>query len=242
MSPVMHPDPATRGGICVAVAMHDTKGVVEAVKPLEKDIDVVEIRLDAMGEADIPQICRAIERPLLFTNRPTWEGGLCSEPEDERLRPLLEAARQKAAYVDLELKTESHYRQKLLTQIHGNRTRLIISHHDFEKTPDAETLSAILRQQAESGAQIGKIVTMAHSHVDVLRVLHLQCEARERNFPLIAFCMGEAGKLSRIITLLLGGFMTYAAIDEQQATAPGQLSVHRLKEAMAVLSGKRAAG
>ena len=44
--------------------------------------------------------------------------------------------------------------------------------------------------------------------------------------------MGEEGKLSRIITLLLGGFMTYAALDKQQATAPGQLTVKQLKEAI----------
>jgi 3-dehydroquinate dehydratase len=52
--------------------------------------------------------------------------------------------------------------------------------------------------------------------------------------------MGEEGKLSRITTLLLGGFMTYAALDEQQATAPGQLPVLQLKEAMATLSCRSA--
>ena len=77
---------------------------------------------------------------------------------------------------------------------------------------------------------------MAHDYPDVLRVLHLQCQAKALGFPLIAFCMGEQGKLSRIITLLLGGYMTYAAPDEQQATAPGQLSVRRLKGALAALA------
>ncbi len=233
-----HHNPELQGGICVAIAVADTNSAISAVKPLEKDIDVVEIRLDTMSQVSIPELCQGINRPLLFTNRPIWEGGLCAKPEDERLELLMEAVQQRAAFVDLELKTSLQYREQLLNEIRGSQSRLIISHHDFEKTPDSQTLLRILQQQVDSGAHIGKIVTMAHSYLDVLRVLHLQCEAQSRNFPLIAFCMGEEGKLSRIITLLLGGFMTYAALDEHQATAPGQLSIHHLKKAITELSGK----
>jgi 3-dehydroquinate dehydratase I len=225
------------GGICVAVALPDTPAVVRAVQPALPDVDVVEIRLDAMPAPDIAGLCRQIGRPLLFTNRPAWEGGACRDPEEERIELLLTAVRCQAAYIDIELRTDPSLRRRLLDEIQGSATRLIISHHDFAGTPDAPQLSAILQEQAQSGAHIGKIVTMAHDHLDVLRVLNLQCEARTRNFPLIAFCMGEAGKISRIITLLLGGFMTYAALDARQATAPGQLTVQQLKAAMELLTG-----
>ena len=235
----MASQPATTppgGGICVAVAVPDTAAAVRAVQPVLADVNVVEIRLDGMREADIAGLCRQIDRPLLFTNRAAWEGGACQVSEEERIAPLRTAVRCRAAFVDLELRTEITLRQRLLTEMQGSATRLIISHHDFARTPDAGQLSAILREQARSGAHIGKIVTMAHNHLDVLRVLNLQSEARERDFPLIAFCMGEAGRISRIITLLLGGFMTYAALDARLATAPGQLSVGRLKAAMALLA------
>lgn len=243
MNPVTHPNTRHKGGICVAVAMADSDSAISAVKPLEDDIDVVEIRLDAMQKVTISDLCRGINRPLLFTNRPTWEGGQCAEPEDVRLELLLESVRERAAFVDLELRTPLQYRKQLLDEIRDSQTHLIISYHDFEKTPDPAALSTVLQQQIDSGAHVGKIVTMAHSSIDVLQVLHLQCEAQSKNFPLIAFCMGEEGKLSRIITLLLGGFMTYAALDEQQATAPGQLSVSQLKKTMARLTcNKSAAG
>lgn len=226
-----------QGGICIAVTAPDTRSALEAVKPLEKDIDVVEIRVDTMQQVSIPELTAHISRPLLFTNRPEWEGGSFSGPEEERISPLLEAVQHKAAYVDLELKTSHEYREQLLAEIHGSQSRLIISYHDFVSTPDSTELSAILQEQINSGAHIGKIVTMAHSYLDVLRVLNLQCDAQRQDFTLIAFCMGEEGKLSRILTLLLGGFMTYAAIDEHQATAPGQLTVHQIKKALAGLSG-----
>jgi 3-dehydroquinate dehydratase I len=224
------------GGICVAVAAPDTDSVLSTVLPIRHDVDVVEIRLDAMREMNMARLCQQIDRPLLFTNRPAWEGGFCKAPEEERLLPLLQAVEHQAAYVDLELETALPLRQRLLEKINGSRTQLIISAHDFEKTPDDARLGEILRRQKQSGAHIGKIVTMAHDYPDVLRVLHLQCKAKALGFPLIAFCMGEQGKLSRIITLLLGGYMTYAAPDEQQATAPGQLSVRRLKGALAALA------
>jgi len=230
------------GGICVSIAAADTAGAVSAVLPIQQDVNVVEIRLDAMQEANIPELCRRIDRPLLFTNRPAWEGGLSTEQEEKRISLLLEAARHQAALVDLELKTAMPLRERLLDSLSTSQTRLIISHHDFDRTPDSASLSNILQQQVQSGAHIGKIVTMAHDHLDVLRVLHLQCEAQRYNFPLIAFCMGQEGKISRVITLLLGGFMTYAALNEQQATAPGQLSVAELRNSLSILPGSHLPG
>ncbi|HHO47645.1 MAG TPA: type I 3-dehydroquinate dehydratase [Desulfobacteraceae bacterium] len=234
--------PSRPGRICAAVAAPDSGSVIAAVLPVLDDVDVVEIRLDAMHEVDFALLRERIERPLLFTNRPVWEGGACAASEEDRLMTLLDAVGHQAAYVDLELKTAPSLRQRLLERIAGTTTRLIISSHDFGGTPSAADLSETLRRQRESGAHIGKIVTLAGDHLDVLRVLHLQCEARQLGFPLIAFCMGEPGRLSRIITVLLGGYMTYAATDERQATAPGQLSVRRLREAMACLTGAGAAG
>lgn len=228
-----------RGGICVAVAAPDTDSALAAIRPVRHEVDVAEIRIDAMREVSLARLSRQAGIPLLITNRPVWEGGACRASEEERLLPLLEAVEQEATFIDLELKTALPLRRRLLKNISGSRTKLIISSHDFEQTPDAARLAETLRLQQQSGAHIGKIVTMAHDHLDVLRVLNLQCEAKELGFPLIAFCMGEQGKLSRIITLLLGGYMTYAAPDGQQATAPGQLTVRGLKGALEALAGVR---
>jgi 3-dehydroquinate dehydratase I len=234
-----HPTTPSRPGgrICVAVAAPDTDSALATARPIRHEVDVAEIRIDAMREVNLARLNQQAGLPLLITNRPVWEGGACRTSEEERLHPLLEAVAQEAAYIDLELKTALPLRQRLLKKISGSPTKLIISSHDFEQTPDASRLAQTLLLQRQSGAHIGKIVTMAHDHLDVLRVLNLQCEAKELGFPLIAFCMGEQGKLSRIITLLLGGYMTYAAPDEQQATAPGQLSVRGLKAALEALAG-----
>ena len=219
------------------MANPDTTSVLASLESARQEVDVVEIRLDAMQEFDIPALCNRIDTPLLFTNRAIWEGGNAKDPDKERIKPLLQAVEMQAAYIDLELKTPSAFRQELLEAIQASVTRMIISYHDFDSTPESEILSEILHNQAESGAHIGKIVTMARSPQDVLRVLHLQCEAQKLDFPLIAFCMGEEGRLSRVVTLLLGGYMTYAALDESLATAPGQFSVRGLIKAIAAVTG-----
>ncbi|GAB4339978.1 MAG: type I 3-dehydroquinate dehydratase [Desulfobulbaceae bacterium] len=230
--------PRYPGRICAAVAAEDTAGAIRAARAVGTAVDVVEIRLDGMREYSISELCGHIHTPLLFTNRPRWEGGNFTGSEEERLESLLEAARHGAAYVDLELGADPQLRSRLLREIQDRSARLIISHHDFERTPGEGELTTILERQAESGAHIGKIVTMAHSPLDVLRVLHLQCEAARYDFPLIAFCMGEEGRLSRAITLLLGGFMTYVAPEAGRATAPGQLTVRELRDILAVLGKK----
>jgi 3-dehydroquinate dehydratase-1/3-dehydroquinate dehydratase/shikimate dehydrogenase len=71
----------------------------------------------------------------------------------------------------------------------------------------------------------------------VRRVLALLELAEQRGFPLIAFCMGAAGRVSRVATLALGGFMTYAAADGAAGTAPGQLSVSQLRGMLRTLEG-----
>ncbi len=214
-----------RGKICVAVSVVDAAAAVRVVNPLVDKVDVVEIRLDAMKVPQINQCLNNINKPLLFTNRPTWEGGHCQLPEKERLATLRQAAEGGAHFIDIELRTESSQQQSLIKSIRPTTTKTIISSHDFSTTPSLETLQATLSQMIESGCDIGKIITTAHSSQDVLRVLTLQAEAVELGFPLSAFCMGAAGKISRFATLYLGGFMSYVAVDELQATAPGQFSV-----------------
>ncbi len=199
--------------------------------------DVLEIRLDYMTAPEPEKCCSLLRKPLLFTNRPLWEGGRFAGSEEERLEPLLEAVRLRAEYIDLELRAALHSRHSLLEAMETSPTKLILSWHDFKETPSAAELTNLLHQMAASGAHVGKIVTTAHNANDVLRMLALQEEARAAGFSLISFCMGEAGRISRLSTLYLGGYMSYACLSEEQATAPGQLSAHRLRQLMQILAG-----
>lgn len=226
----------TRGKICVSLAGADAVTMYNQVKPVLDRVDVVEIRLDSMIKADIYNCCSLLQKPLLFTNRPLWEGGAFDGPEERRIIPLLEAVRQDVAYIDFELRADQWLRKRLLAAARITSTRMVLSWHNFETTPPQAELEDVLAQMVESGAHIGKIVTTAHSPNDALRVLRLQEQAKAANFPLSCFCMGEPGRITRLATLYLGGFMTYACLNDAEATAPGQLSLEQLQKLTALLA------
>jgi 3-dehydroquinate dehydratase I len=216
--------------ICIAVAQETIEEALKVAGRVAFPLDVIEIRLDYLREMHVMPFLAGIKNPLLFTNRPTWEGGRFTGDEDARLVPLLEAVAQEAAYVDLELMAPAQSLKRLQTGMEHASTRLILSWHNFKQTPERPELVDKLKAMQENGAHIGKVVTMASDFHDVLRVLQLQEDAARMNFPLIAFCMGRPGVISRLATLELGGFMTYCSANDGEATAPGQLSAAALRE------------
>jgi 3-dehydroquinate dehydratase I len=216
--------------VCVAVARETVDEALVVAGRVASQADVIEIRLDFLTQIRVSPFLAAIRKPLLFTNRPVWEGGRFSGDEDTRLAPLLEAINQNAAYVDLELRAPEASLERLRAGVKQSTTRLILSWHDFEQTPERQELVAVLNTMQDKGAHIGKIVTMAHDFRHVLSVLLLQEEAARMHFPLISFCMGRPGVISRLATLELGGYMTYCSANDGEATAPGQLSIEALRQ------------
>lgn len=213
------------GKICVSIARQNIDDAIQAAQSVTSLADVIEIRLDSLTAPAIEPFMDAIARPLLFTNRPVWEGGHCKDPEEKRIELLKHAVQCGASYVDIELNSDQAAVHRLRDAAEKkDDTKIIVSWHDFAKTPDMVKLQNIFSRQKNSGSHIGKIVTMAHKFTDVLRVLQLQEQAHIKKFPLIAFCMGRAGMISRLATLELGGFMTYASVNSGETTAPGQLT------------------
>ncbi len=220
----------TRGKICMSVSAMGADMIARTVQENSSLVDLVEIRLDTMNRPEVERCIQMVHLPLLFTNRPSWEGGVFSGSEEERVLPLLQAVKLQAAYVDLELRADQSLREQLLELKRSSTTRMILSWHDFTLTPTAEELTELVMQMRTAGADVGKIVTTADTPDDVLRVLKLLQEANNIGFPLSAFCMGKVGRISRFATIYLGGEMTYVAASEDQATAPGQLSALRMNQ------------
>ncbi len=216
--------------VCVAIGEQSPEKALAVAKEVSSLADVIEIRLDCLREKTVKPFLAAIKKPLLFTNRPTWEGGNFGGEEDKRIASLVEAVGSEAAYVDLEYQAPEKSHLEVAGHLKKSRTQLILSSHNFETTPTRDELLRIMTGMREKGAHIGKIVTTALSYLDVLRVLRLQEDAVLIDFPLIAFCMGKPGIISRLSTIELGGYMTYCSADEKTGTAPGQISVAALRE------------
>jgi 3-dehydroquinate dehydratase I len=223
-------DSLPTGRICVAIGENSPAAVLAVARKVSPLADVVEIRLDCLAEPAVSPFLRELQLPLLFTNRPVWEGGFFSGEEAQRISLLLQAFAGGAAYVDLELQAPKSSHRLIAAARKNSRTKLILSHHNFTETPQRQELLDTLHAMHERGGDIGKIITMAGSYKDVLRVLQLQEDAEHIQFPLIAFCMGQAGMISRLATLELGGYMTYCAPDQFAGTAPGQIAITNMRE------------
>lgn len=220
--------------ICVSVGEQDIDDAI-AVALSAVGADVIEIRLDYLTVADATPFCENISAKLLFTCRPDWEGGLFCGDEESRLTILQSAVQHGASFIDIELDAPVSSHQYLIDSIKTQNaaTQLILSNHDFVGTPNYTALVDKVDAMRDQGADIGKLITTAQSQKDVLRIFQILSYAQEINFSLIAFCMGEIGAVSRVASCDLGGYMTYCSCDGKVVTAPGQISVSRMREIFA---------
>ena len=218
--------------ICIPIAAARTAEAIEKMGRARVFADIIELRIDRIPNVDLRRLIAARRTPVIVTNRSSHEGGGFAGTEGERVALLAEAVRLGADYVDIEAATDPGLKATLISTIAcaGGTTRLIVSWHDFSGTPPAEFLNAKLEECMADKPAIAKIVTRAGTTADCLRLLELIPEALRRGQEIAAFCMGEKGKISRIMAPLLGSSISYASLDPGEASAPGQLTIHELLE------------
>ena len=211
---------------CVTIAEKTPKKLSQTVKKAIKKSNYIEIRFDFLNPHQVPESLELVKKYLkrsVCTLRPKSEGGKFSGSENERLSILKLIAEYNPFLLDVEYNTLRKNKQ-FANYIKKTRTDLLVSWHDFKKTPNDSALSKILNQMTKFSKNI-KIVTTASSTNDSTRVLSLYNNASKLN--LIAFSMGEYGKMSRILCLFLGSPYTYVSLGKP--IAPGQFSLDEIK-------------
>lgn len=216
--------------ICVPISAATVDAAIERMHSAAPLADLVELRIDRIPGADLDRLLRARRTPVIVTNRRRQEGGGFTGTEEERIGLLREAVRLGADYVDIEAATAPPLKAVLREALDGFSTQLIVSWHDFTGTPPLEFLKAKLEECMADGPAIVKIVTHADDAADCLRVLELIPYARRKNQAITAFCMGRRGRISRVMSPLLGAIIAYASLEPEEASAPGQLTVHQMRE------------
>jgi 3-dehydroquinate dehydratase type I len=203
------------------------------------EADIVELRLDGMADPDLPRLVAAKAGKIVVTNRHRAEGGRFEGPEERRVGLLREAVSLGADFVDIEARTDRSLRESLFRAAadRGNATEVILSYHLVTGTPGAQPLRSLLKDMMAAGAPVVKLVSLARRPSDNLRILELLPYARRRGQRLIAFCMGEKGRISRVAAPLLGSFLVYASLGEGDETAPGQLTAGETRRMLRLLGG-----
>jgi 3-dehydroquinate dehydratase-1 len=212
---------------CVSIAETTPKKLKQTLKIALRKSDYVEIRFDFLKAEQIPKVLENVKKDLkkiVCTLRPKSEGGKFAGNEKERISILKLIAEYNPFLLDVEFNTMKRDKS-LVKYLKMTKTNLLISGHDFKKTPNFTELKNKLNQMSEFSCNV-KIVTTAKSTDDATRVLQLYNKKGKNN--LIAFAMGDAGRISRILSLYLGSPYTYVSLGKP--IAPGQFSVDEINK------------
>lgn len=216
------------GKICISIAEGSINRAAAALIRANRLADLIELRLDYLSRPNLEELLPKVKKPLIVTNRLAKEGGKFQGNEAQRLASLIKAINLGVPFIDIELASGRDHIYGLLHN--QNQTSIIISFHDFRQTGSYQELRYLLNKMMAWGANVSKIVTLARSWADNLTILNLVLYARQRQHKIVAFCMGEKGKISRIVSPLLGGEWTYAALKANKKSAPGQLTINELQK------------
>lgn len=171
---------------------------------------ILEIWIDDIEDLNIDKLTKSAKTKLII--------------KAVRKITALNDIKDKIAFIDIDLKTSP----KLIRKIKTKCEKLIISFHDYKKTPGQKKLIDIIQHEFKLGADIAKVSTYARKMEDNIKVLSLLVEFKEKH--VIAVCMGEIGKISRIGGIILGNYITYASLNNEKKTADGQMRIDEIKK------------
>jgi 3-dehydroquinate dehydratase/shikimate dehydrogenase len=220
--------------ICVPVCARSIDEMHAAVECAAELGDLVELRLDCLPdlEAALRMLDHATSftRPLIITMRKPEQGGQSSVDDDGRRHfwSSLKAPATNCLFdLEYDLVLELSSAAGLLP-LDADWSRVICSHHDFQGVPS--DLDQIFESMMATPAGISKIAVRANDAVDCLPIFKLIERAQREHRQLIAIAMGPAGIMTRVLGPSRGGFLTYGALDDEKATAPGQVTASDLRD------------
>jgi len=212
--------------ICIPIVGPTQNKSLEDIAMAEPLADFLELRLDLMKDYDLGALLQAATKPCIVTNRTKREGGQFAGTEEERVNILKKAMDAGAEYVDIETSTPKELLKPFLES--GHKSKIILSYHNFTDTP--EELEHLYKIMCEMPADVIKIVTYARDITNNLAVFKLIYRAKKDDKKIIALCMGERGEISRILSPLLGGFLTFGSLETGKESAPGQITAVKLRD------------
>jgi len=143
--------------ICVPIVEANVEDAKKAIlKAKELGADLVELRLDYLGKLDdgkIGDVVDYLDIPKIATIRSKAENGFWNGEEKDRINHLITCLSFGAQYIDIEGSTDIGWRYELAKACKNNKAQMIISHHDFKKTPGKQEMIDICKNEFAGGAE-----------------------------------------------------------------------------------------
>jgi 3-dehydroquinate dehydratase-1 len=200
--------------ICSVVVGSNLKGFLSNLDKVQEISEMVELRID--------QIKNLTERDLKIIQERTKKNAILT---CRTKNILLKALDLGFDYIDIDL--DSVEKDNIIFP-KNSKTKIIISFHDFQKTPSEEFLYKLISKMNEYHPNIIKIATLITKHSDNIKLLRLVLDNRITKNKII-IGMGKQGKITRILGPILGNYLTYASTDWGKS-AQGQIDIIKLKK------------
>jgi 3-dehydroquinate dehydratase/shikimate dehydrogenase len=218
--------------ICVPVCVRDIAEMREAVERACEVAEVIELRLDCLEDreastlwSEIGRLAEGSEQTVILTMRPQHEGGNAQLTVEERVSFWSLAGKLPPnVLVDLELDIV----ESLMAHEVFVAAQVICSHHDFAS--GTARVDDVYQRMSLTGAGVLKIAANASDSIDCVPIFQLLDRARVEGRELIAIAMGQAGVMTRILGPSRGSYLTYGSLDDDKATAPGQLTAREMRD------------
>lgn len=200
---------------CIPIRERDWATVVKRARREAPHADTIEITMGEWPNVDareVMELRKTIAKPLLIKSEP---------PHDfERLEELAACG---IDTIDLPASTP-RARLETLQRVKSQKTKLILSFHDFKRTPTVAELERRVLKARAAGADIVKIATTVIHPADTVALLNLLPWSRRQKIPLIVTAMGPASGLVRMLSPLKGSVLYFAPLTQSKSTADGQLT------------------
>ncbi|MGD9569945.1 MAG: type I 3-dehydroquinate dehydratase [Sedimentibacter sp.] len=208
------------------------------------DFDLVELRIDYYECVEDSQkvsellvkIKKIYDKPILFTFRTKEEGGM-HEMSEEKYFSLNQDIIKSGLIdlIDIELLHADEKIKEIIFLAKQNDVKVIMSNHDFLKTPSKDEIISTLVKMQEFDADITKIAVMPNCEEDVLTLMAATLEMKKEkgDRPFITMSMGPLGIVTRLTGHLLGSCLTFTALNK--SSAPGQISVKGAREILNIM-------
>ncbi len=189
------------------------------------DVDVLEFRIDSLlDQLDAAeQAMRTTRFPVLLTVRHLGEGGAGKLSADQR-KKLYRRFLAHASFLDIELRSLPAFAD-LVEEARHMGCVVVVSNHDFKKTPPIAQLIARQKRAFAAGADIFKVACATNTARDLARLLDFAQRPAKGAHSIMG--MGRFGKASRIALAEAGSCLNYGYLDAPNA--PGQWEARELR-------------
>ncbi len=224
--------------ICLPEVEKSEEAILKTIKGYEKlsGWDVLEVRLDFFDQIHdanaikvlLNKVRQATSRLMLVTLRTKREGSALDVNDEDYLKIITSICESGVCdLVDIELTRGDDLIKQCEEVAHAHNVKVIISKHDFDKTPSQNEMESLLYKMNELSGDILKLAVMPHDKADVIELLGAtRAVSTHVHAPLITMSMGNLGSISRVIGGEFGSTMSFATAGK--ASAPGQVSLEKM--------------